>query len=119
MKLIKTVEDVREYMASIDPTPEKLPIDDDRLGWFNCCYQARAMSDYSLKDIADMLSDGIAPQQNLQSLQETLDVIWEEDGESDESKNLYLCCNIAWFMDNKPEEERLALMIEMLDEEDE
>lgn len=75
---LNTVEQVRIYMNSIK-SDQQNPISDDQLKWFNCWYQAGLFSDLTRKDIASFLQDGCESYYSLESFQQTLDTIFDED----------------------------------------
>ena len=77
---ITTVEQLREVMSSVDGEAAR----DSRLFWFVCICNATAIgTDYSLKDLAHLLLEGVEPTNKLSDVQDFLDTYYEGCDESD------------------------------------
>jgi hypothetical protein len=96
MPLLKTVALLQDYMATV---AEK-EVTDDQVIWFNCFREARLiMNTNTTKETAHMLLEGFAAMNTLESVQNSLDTMFDDDADEDElsSNNIYLKCDVAQF----------------------
>ena len=97
-----TVEQLREVLSLVGDEPA----DDDRLIWFACIVNARATSEYTLKDRAQMFRDGVEPVDNLNAVQSLLDTFYDDISEQEGSVALLL--SVAAFFEDMELLEQVA-----------
>lgn len=117
MSRITTVEQLRNYMNTFEK--DNTPTTDETIIWFNCIREAKSISEgCSLKDIASMLQEGIAPMNTLQSVQDTLKGWYDELADEDQHNldELYLKCRVAEFYGDNEEHLYLESLMEPIQE---
>ena len=86
MKTIQTAADIGSWICENVPTVDQQYRNVvDLMIWFVCMRQAASVSsNFSLKDIASLFSDGITPIKTESQVQNWLDTCWEDVDSDDE-----------------------------------
>lgn len=115
---IKTVDELRAFMATVAGIPEVREAD---IIWLVCIVNARMVSDsFTIKDIAALFKDGIDRVESLADVQAFLDTLYEEDVEGNEVQNANAALNlIAWVLNFYSKWEEEAQVISLIREDDE
>ncbi len=100
-QVLDTIGLIRAYMELINLDKTK-PITDDDLSWFNCKWNASLISEYSHREMAEMLGNGISPMQNIASLKKTIELQFEQQTTPNERALADYCIrlHIAEFVGN-------------------